>query len=76
LYSVPVRVVGDDLELGTSHTAIADFPQPYLARSYDLRPDGRAAIVTAPRNEPSKFNVVVNLGRQLTQSDNRGAAGR
>jgi hypothetical protein len=65
LYSVPVRVVGDDLELGTSHTAIADFPQPYIARSYDLRPDGRAAIVTAPRNEPSKFNVVVNLGRQL-----------
>ena len=75
LNAVPVRVVGDDLELGASHVVIAEAPDSWR-RSYDPRPDGRAVVGTALREAPPKFNVVVNLGRELERGANRGAAAR
>jgi serine/threonine-protein kinase len=74
LNAVPVRAVGDDLELGTSHMVIGDFPGQWTP-NYDPRPDGRAVIVTVRREAPPKFSVVVNLGRELKQGETRGAFG-
>jgi serine/threonine-protein kinase len=75
LQAVPVRVVGDDLELGASHLIFPGFPTAWR-RLYDPRPDGRAVVLTVGREAPTQFNVMINLGRELRQGDRRGAAGR
>jgi len=75
LEEIDVDLADDDLRLGAARLVfgleapwaeIRDPAQrPYGTRAYDPRPDGRAFIAAQRRGEPSRFDVVIGLGRDL-----------